>query len=636
MAEAEAHFLDKPKTPVITSEFTEKSSVDEKTKCQEDMVSNSQLLLGIPGNGCHANGKITHKDQNFLMKSKCKKKQSKSSSVLFTKYDEFVCEKTKVDEVVDSPYSDIDSVPQIRRCPKGGGRASLNSRADQPVRRIANQNEKEAKKNIDVQGGLWFSKAGKAQTSGVFSRAGIKSVNCSFGKVSCKIKIPESTSMKTRDNQVTGSEQQSVEAKKSLDKRVACLPASNRLMTRALKAMEDAQLQQPSSQDLKETPASDETQNDVRCVSKVKSTRQKISAGPDVKTDVKPNAVSKASLGPSDSINSELAVKSEDESCLISSDPVVLKTSDPKRENQGSEVSTFPTASAFRVNVQDDADMKEITFKSLEKEKNGKSTTFCPDANYKYSTFLMLLKDIHDSREKDGRPLVMEPLPMKKLIKEEPSMISEKDLTRSVGHIKDDNEQCTLPRLKKYGQSKTSRFRSKQNKANAKFDPEKNQTTGCVVQQCHRISTPPKSVKKPRVSKKNQPGVKKSLDNVYVPSELSGKSDNTQTTGHKVLTEDLEKSFFGSVPKKRWQKFEPDNEKVLNAEIRSDQGPSHPQMLPSEQTSFAEPGVERTNSASSASATETSINPANITPNTCEVSSFPTGKMSAGRNVIRS
>ncbi|XP_026794158.3 histone-lysine N-methyltransferase, H3 lysine-36 specific isoform X1 [Pangasianodon hypophthalmus] len=630
VAEAEAHFLDKPRIPLITSEFTEKSSVDENTKGQ-DKVSKSRLLLGIPGNSCQANGKISHKDQNFLIKSKCKKKQRKSSAVFFTKYDKFVCEKTEIEEVVDSPYSDIDSVPQIRRCPKGSGRLSLNSRTDQPVRQITSQNDKEAKKNIEVQGGLWFSKAGKGQTSGVFSRAGIKSVNCSFGKVSCKIKIPESASMKSRDNQVTGSEHQSVEAKKTLDKRVACLPASSRLMTRALKAMEDAQLQQLSSQDLKQTQPS-ETENDVfvtRCVSsektKVKSTRQKISAGSDLKADVKSNAKSKASLTPSDSEDHKVAVKSEDESCLISSEPVDINASELKQENQGSELSMFSTASPFHVNIQDGEDMKEITFKSLENERNGKSTTFRPDANYKYSTFLMLLKDIHDSREKDGRPLVMEPVPTKKLIKEEPSMISEADLKSC--HVKEDNNHCKLPGLKKDGQSKTSSFKSKQNKTNAKFGPDMREVNGCVVQQCQSISAVPKSAKKP--SKKSQPVVRKSLNNVYVPSELSThacsrKSDNTQTLGCKHLAEDPENSFFGSVPKKRWQKFEQDNEKVLQAEIRSDQGPRQPQMLASEQKRVVEPGAEKTNSPSSVSAAEISINPANITPNTCEVSSFPT------------
>lgn len=606
--------------PVITSEFTVKSPADEKTRAQNDKVSNSILHRGIPGN--QANGKISHKDKNItLMKSKCKKKQRKSSAALFTKYDKLVCEKTEV----DSPYSDIDTVPQIRRCLKGNGRPLLTCSTDRPV---CSQNDKETKKNIEVQGGLWFSKVGKGQTSGVFSRSGIKSVNCSFGKVSCKIKIPESASVKSRDNQVTGSEHQSVEAKKVLDKKVLCLPASSRLMTRALKALQDSQLQQPSSQELQPTLSSSETDNDV-CVSrlgsdektKAKSTHQKISA--DLKAHVKSNAMSKASVDPSDLEDKQVAVKSEDESCLISSEPVGFNASNLKQENQVSDV-----ASPFRVNIQDGEDMKEITFKSLETEENGKSTLFRPDANYKYSTFLMMLKDIHDSREKDGQPLVMEPLPPKKLIKEEPSMVSEKDLNSRFGHVKDNNEHCTLPRLKKYGPSKTSGPKSKRNKANAKYSAE--MVDGCVVLPCKSIS------KKP--SKKSQPAIKKSHNNIYLPSEASPdhsvcgrKSEIAQTPRCKFLNQDSERKFFGSVPKKRWQKFEQDREKVSHSEIKSDPGPG--QTLP--RLVEPEPGTEKTNLPSSSSATETSLNTAKVSLNTCEVSNFPTGKTSARRHVIR-
>ncbi|GAA6083754.1 histone-lysine N-methyltransferase NSD2 isoform X1 [Tachysurus ichikawai] len=609
VAEAESYFLDKSRMPVITSEFTVKSPADEKTRAQNDKVSNSILHRGIPGN--QANGKISHKDKNItLMKSKCKKKQRKSSAALFTKYDKLVCEKTEV----DSPYSDIDTVPQIRRCLKGNGRPLLTCSTDRPV---CSQNDKETKKNIEVQGGLWFSKVGKGQTSGVFSRSGIKSVNCSFGKVSCKIKIPESASVKSRDNQVTGSEHQSVEAKKVLDKKVLCLPASSRLMTRALKALQDSQLQQPSSQELQPTLSSSETDNDV-CVSrlgsdektKAKSTHQKISA--DLKAHVKSNAMSKASVDPSDLEDKQVAVKSEDESCLISSEPVGFNASNLKQENQVSDV-----ASPFRVNIQDGEDMKEITFKSLETEENGKSTLFRPDANYKYSTFLMMLKDIHDSREKDGQPLVMEPLPPKKLIKEEPSMVSEKDLNSRFGHVKDNNEHCTLPRLKKYGPSKTSGPKSKRNKANAKYSAE--MVDGCVVLPCKSIS------KKP--SKKSQPAIKKSHNNIYLPSEASPdhsvcgrKSEIAQTPRCKFLNQDSERKFFGSVPKKRWQKFEQDREKVSHSEIKSDPGPG--QTLP--RLVEPEPGTEKTNLPSSSSATETSLNTAKVSLNTCEVSNFPT------------
>ncbi|XP_077589499.1 histone-lysine N-methyltransferase, H3 lysine-36 specific-like [Stigmatopora nigra] len=67
-------------------------------------------------------------------------------------------------------------------------------------------------------------------------------------------------------------------------------------------------------------------------------------------------------------------------------------------------------------------DSKEVTFRSLV-DDNGDSqaASFCPDSSFKFSTFLMLLKDIHDTRAKAGKPLVVPPSPL--LIKEEPLVV---------------------------------------------------------------------------------------------------------------------------------------------------------------------------------------------------------------------
>ncbi|XP_077465484.1 histone-lysine N-methyltransferase, H3 lysine-36 specific-like [Stigmatopora argus] len=67
-------------------------------------------------------------------------------------------------------------------------------------------------------------------------------------------------------------------------------------------------------------------------------------------------------------------------------------------------------------------DAKEVTFRSLV-DDNGDSQAalFCPDSSFKFSTFLMLLKDIHDTRAKAGKPLVVPPSPL--LIKEEPLVV---------------------------------------------------------------------------------------------------------------------------------------------------------------------------------------------------------------------
>ncbi|XP_030000928.1 LOW QUALITY PROTEIN: histone-lysine N-methyltransferase, H3 lysine-36 and H4 lysine-20 specific-like [Sphaeramia orbicularis] len=68
-------------------------------------------------------------------------------------------------------------------------------------------------------------------------------------------------------------------------------------------------------------------------------------------------------------------------------------------------------------------DVTELMFKSLVKEDStdSEAKVFRPDSNYKFSTFLMLLKDMHDTREKEGKPLTLPPSPV--LIKEEPLVI---------------------------------------------------------------------------------------------------------------------------------------------------------------------------------------------------------------------
>ncbi|XP_012713566.2 histone-lysine N-methyltransferase, H3 lysine-36 specific [Fundulus heteroclitus] len=93
--------------------------------------------------------------------------------------------------------------------------------------------------------------------------------------------------------------------------------------------------------------------------------------------------------------------------------PVQIKT-----ESSLSDLST--TSSSLSLSPVDALqDGKELKFKSLETEDSG--DVFRADSNYKFSTFLMLLKDMHDTREKEGKPLVLPPSAT--LIKEEPLLI---------------------------------------------------------------------------------------------------------------------------------------------------------------------------------------------------------------------
>lgn len=95
---------------------------------------------------------------------------------------------------------------------------------------------------------------------------------------------------------------------------------------------------------------------------------------------------------------------------------------DIKAENVPQSVSLSPSSPSLSP-AGALPDSKELMFTSLAQQEGSSSglTVFQPDANYKFSTFLMLLKDMHDTREKEGKPLTLPPSAV--LIKEEPLVL---------------------------------------------------------------------------------------------------------------------------------------------------------------------------------------------------------------------
>ncbi|XP_039536244.1 histone-lysine N-methyltransferase, H3 lysine-36 specific isoform X2 [Pimephales promelas] len=469
VVEAEALLLlEKPRVTSPCSDFFQ--SISGGT------TNNTENKVELPNISRLSNGNASAHNQG----SKNKKKQRKSSTRLKPS-EEFHYEKDKMMEGLDSPYSDIDSVPQIRRCPKSSERTSNIKQSNSS--RLPVANDKEPKKNVENQGGLWFSKTGKGQVNG-----GIKSVNCSFGKVSCKIKMPDSASMKPKDNQITGLEHLSTEARKALGRRVKCLPASSRLMTRALKAMEEEEWIK------KQEPTSNvETGN---CVSSTDLDNNQKSPSCDQEEDSSDLQSCK---------NNEHSVKS-----LISQAPVAFHTSKLEQESRISDLSSSSTPSLC-LSVEEMDNMKELTFKSLA----GQPLSFHPDANYKFSTFLMMLKDMHDSRKNDGTALAIEPLPKNELIKEEPSLIP---------NVKD---ELTTVRTKK---CQLGKITSKQKRTKLKSGT--------------KPSIPENPCKKMSWKKK------------------------TDDSCEKLISEKPETSaqFSANVPKKRWQKFDQANNKLHEIE----------------------------------------------------------------------
>ncbi|XP_067280448.1 histone-lysine N-methyltransferase, H3 lysine-36 specific isoform X2 [Pseudorasbora parva] len=536
VVEAEALLLEKPRVTTPCSDFSK--TISEGTPNNtENKVS---VPVELPNISLLSNGTVTQKDHLNILPhnqgSNKKKKQRKSSTHLKTS-EKFHYERDDLMEGLDSPYSDIDSVPQIRRCPKSSERISNIEQSNSTPSQLPITNDKEIKKNVENQGGLWFSKTGKGQVNGGLGRAGIKSVNCSFGKVSCKIKMPDSAGMKSKDNHITGLEHLSTEARKALGRRVKCLPASSRLMTRALKAMEEEEWmkkqlvnqESTSNVDLENyvsssdftLPETTDTDNNESSQKMSTTASRDLSKNSNISTHTQ---LSSNLLSCKDN---EHSVKSEDESSLISQAPVAFHSSKFKQDKHISDVSSSSTSS-LHLNMEDMENMKEITFKSLANEDSGKPLSFHPDANYKFSTFLMMIKDMHDSREKDGTPLVIKPLLKNELIKEEPSLIPDvkDDLTTVV------SQKCQLGKIP----SKQKKIKLK---SGTNIIPD-NQLNSTVFKNAQRHGTKICSKKK----------TTEVTENIH-----SKDSFDKLISEHDLPLEVPETKFTANVPKKLWQKF---------------------------------------------------------------------------------
>uniref|UniRef100_A0A8C7J8F5 [histone H3]-lysine(36) N-dimethyltransferase n=1 Tax=Oncorhynchus kisutch TaxID=8019 RepID=A0A8C7J8F5_ONCKI len=300
-------------------------------------------------------------------------------------------------DIEECPYLDIDSIPNIL-CPKALERQSKPSQTQPSVPVV-----EKVKKQPEVQTGLWFSKPGKDRR--LITTTSISKHN-SFSKAMTgnQFKTPVLSVPKLTDQS------------KDLGKQPAHLPASNRLMTRALKAMEEAERKVSSS---KNTP-SDKPETKTNCYTEDKPSK----VDNDNQIMAFPNCSSSKFTRSKDF---EAEVKTENESFFVSQMPadfIPLTSGKEKKENRVSHISSCSSPSPCFSPMDVFKDIKELSFKSLESsDGDGKHVSFKPDTNYKFSTFLMLLKDEHDTREKHGTPLELEIGPPTAHVKEEPSVI---------------------------------------------------------------------------------------------------------------------------------------------------------------------------------------------------------------------
>ncbi|XP_056238996.1 histone-lysine N-methyltransferase, H3 lysine-36 specific isoform X1 [Seriola aureovittata] len=294
------------------------------------------------------------------------------------------------EEPKDSPYADLDSVPMLHR-PKRTAMSPIQD-VDRLVRK---QGSSKAKTKLTEKMNQCTDSCDSILTNKLTS----KDTNSEQNLGSCNELLYSST-----------------------EKHSMNLPASSRLMTRALKAEEKT--------DLKDALATSQISTDTHNDDCTNNT----STNAPIKTEMSPNwgSPSNASSSTDHSSPKRRARKPDKKlirngslikskcsgSSVTTVQPVKIKT-----ENVAPDLSTSSSPSLSLSPMEAFQDVKELMFKSLVKEDSSDSelTAFRPDSNYKFSTFLMLLKDMHDIREKEGKPLTLPPSPV--LIKEEPLVI---------------------------------------------------------------------------------------------------------------------------------------------------------------------------------------------------------------------
>lgn len=462
---------------------------------------------------------------------------SKEPSVI-TKVVEQCPTTTLKEEPEDSPYADLDSVPMLQR-PK---RTAVS-----PVR------------DVDR---LVGKDRGSTEIKTNFTDEVNHSTDC---RDSPGIPAKNLTSKDKNSKESLGS---CNEFSNSTKKHSMNLPASSGLMTRALKAEEVTDLK------------------DALATSQISDVQNK--GGPDTLTNV--------SIKTEMSLNWE-STRNASFSTNYSSPKRRARKPDKKQIRNGSLIepkfagSRVPTERRVEIkteNVPDassssspssslspmDAfqDPKELRFKSLVKEDSSDSelTVFRPDSNYKFSTFLMLLKDMHDTREKEGKPLTLPPSPA--VIKEEPLVIPT-SAGRDLGSCKGSNRTIKT----ESGQSgRATAFQNRAGKPKSRTKPIMSADTyyyeGFPIN--FQMATSDKQRRKQRLPAKLKPGIhglsSDLADLAYGREFVSGHADLAGPGSCPSRAADASASYLcknsGSTvaPKKRWQLVEEDKVGVMS------------------------------------------------------------------------
>ncbi|XP_053284603.1 histone-lysine N-methyltransferase NSD2 isoform X2 [Pleuronectes platessa] len=281
------------------------------------------------------------------------------------------------EEPKDSPYADLDSVPILHR-PKRSAVSPVQDR------------KKEG------------STKGKTKFAG-------KSNKCtdSLDSILSKKCTPKDTN--TEQSLYCSPEEHSTN-----------LPASSRLMTRALKAEEETDLKDAlvTSQISTDSHNDNFPNNNAAITTETSPTRK---YPKNASSSTNPSSPKRRARKPDKKLirNGSLMKSKCADSGVSTMHPVEVK-----KENVVLDLSSSSSPPPLTLSPMDAfQDVKELMFQSLEKKNSSdcELAVFRPDSNYQFSTFLMLLKDMHDTRQKDGKPLTVPPSAV--LIKEEPLVI---------------------------------------------------------------------------------------------------------------------------------------------------------------------------------------------------------------------
>lgn len=460
---------------------------------------------------------------------------SKESSAVSTLADKFHTTTHALrEEPKDSPYADLDSVPILHR-PK--------RTATSPIRDAKNRKE---------------PCSAKAKT-----KLTEKAKDCSS--------ILKKKSTETNPKHSLGTCKKL--SRSSTEKHSINFPASCGLMTRALKTEEDADLidalttSQVSTaahvaNALGNTPIKTEPFPHWECPSSASSptnhsSPKRRARKPDKRLIRNGSLIQFTSVGSSGSTEKPVRIKTE----AVVPD-LVLAFPSP----------SLPSVDAFH-------DVKELMFKSLANEDSSTSelTAFRPDVNYKFSTFLMLLKDIHDTREKEGKPLTIPSSPV--LIKEEPLVIPASTGARALNgscdgftqSIKTENgqsEKSTTPH--------NSAVKTK-NRTKALMSADTYKCKDLSVRSHTGSSDKQRRKQKlPAKLKLSIPGLSSDLaDLAYGREFVSGHADLADPGSGSPVTTDSLVPYFGKnsestvAPKKRWKlvKYAAENKDEVSADI---------------------------------------------------------------------